>query len=72
VRLSGGPRAGWRRLDRRERRPLDDEAHGVAASVDEARKVEQQAYARSRPELDGERIIAWGSSFGGGHSILTA
>lgn len=30
------------------------------------------AYARSRPELDGDRIIAWGTSFGGGHSILTA
>jgi dienelactone hydrolase len=30
------------------------------------------AYARSRPELDPDRIIAWGTSFGGGHSILTA
>ena len=29
-------------------------------------------YARSRPELDGDRIIAWGTSFGGGHAILTA
>ena len=30
------------------------------------------AYARSRPELDEDRIIAWGTSFGGGHSILAA
>ena len=29
-------------------------------------------YARSRPELDPDRIITWGTSFGGGHSILTA
>ena len=30
------------------------------------------AYARSRPELDPDRIIAWGTSFGGGHAILAA
>ena len=30
------------------------------------------AYARSRPELDPERVVAWGSSFGGGHAIATA
>jgi pimeloyl-ACP methyl ester carboxylesterase len=30
------------------------------------------AYARSRPELDPNRIVTWGTSFGGGHSILTA
>ncbi len=30
------------------------------------------AYARSRPELDPERVVAWGSSFGGGHVIATA
>jgi dienelactone hydrolase len=29
-------------------------------------------YARSRPELDKDRIVTWGTSFGGGHSILTA
>ncbi len=30
------------------------------------------ACARSRPELDPDRVIAWGSSFGGGHAIVTA
>jgi fermentation-respiration switch protein FrsA (DUF1100 family) len=30
------------------------------------------AYARSRPELDPDRVVAWGSSFGGGHVIATA
>lgn len=30
------------------------------------------ACARSRPELDGDRVIAWGTSFGGGHATLTA
>jgi dienelactone hydrolase len=30
------------------------------------------AYARDRPELDPERVVAWGSSFGGGHAIATA
>lgn len=30
------------------------------------------AYARSRPEVDPDRVITWGTSFGGGHSILTA
>jgi uncharacterized protein len=30
------------------------------------------AYARSLPELDTDRIVTWGTSFGGGHSILTA
>jgi dienelactone hydrolase len=29
-------------------------------------------YARSLPELDADRIVTWGTSFGGGHSILTA
>ena len=30
------------------------------------------AYARSRPELDPEGVVAWGCSFGGGHAIATA
>jgi dienelactone hydrolase len=30
------------------------------------------SYARQRPDLDRERVIVWGSSFGGGHAILTA
>lgn len=30
------------------------------------------AYARSRPDLDPARVVAWGSSFGGGHAIATA
>jgi dienelactone hydrolase len=30
------------------------------------------AYARSRPDLDPNRVVAWGSSFGGGHAIATA
>jgi pimeloyl-ACP methyl ester carboxylesterase len=30
------------------------------------------AYARSRPELDPERVMLWGSSFGGGHVLVTA
>lgn len=29
-------------------------------------------YARSRPELDSDRVAIWGSSFGGGHVIATA
>lgn len=30
------------------------------------------AYARSLPQLDENRVVTWGTSFGGGHSILTA
>lgn len=30
------------------------------------------AFVRSRPELDPERVVLWGSSFGGGHVIATA
>lgn len=30
------------------------------------------SYARSLPEADPERVIAWGTSFGGGHSLITA
>lgn len=29
-------------------------------------------FARSLPELDPERVIIWGTSFGGGHAIVTA
>lgn len=29
-------------------------------------------YARGRPELNGERVVLWGTSFGGGHVIVTA
>jgi dienelactone hydrolase len=29
-------------------------------------------YARSRLELDADRIVTWGTSFGGGHVIVTA
>jgi dienelactone hydrolase len=30
------------------------------------------AYARARPETDPDRVVLWGSSFGGGHVIATA
>ncbi len=30
------------------------------------------AYARTRPELDPDRVVLWGSSFSGGHVIVTA
>ena len=30
------------------------------------------AFARSLPEVDSGRIVAWGTSFGGGHAIVTA
>jgi hypothetical protein len=30
------------------------------------------AFARSLPEVDGGRIVLWGTSFGGGHAIATA
>ena len=30
------------------------------------------AYARSRPDLDSARVVLWGTSFGGGHAIVTA
>jgi len=29
-------------------------------------------FARSMPELDSDRVIVWGTSFGGGHAIVTA
>ena len=29
-------------------------------------------FARTLPEVDPERVIVWGTSFGGGHSIITA
>ena len=30
------------------------------------------AFARSLPEVDSERTVVWGTSFGGGHAIVTA
>ncbi|MCF7547890.1 alpha/beta hydrolase [Pseudonocardia sp. WMMC193] len=30
------------------------------------------AFARSIPEVDGDRVILWGTSFAGGHAIVTA
>jgi pimeloyl-ACP methyl ester carboxylesterase len=30
------------------------------------------AFARSLPEVDADRVVAWGTSFGGGHVIATA
>lgn len=30
------------------------------------------AFARYLPQVDGDRIVAWGTSFGGGHAIYTA
>ncbi|MFA4929012.1 MAG: alpha/beta fold hydrolase [Patulibacter sp.] len=30
------------------------------------------AFARQRPEIDPDRVVAWGTSFGGGHVIVTA
>lgn len=29
-------------------------------------------FARSLPEVDGDRVVLWGTSFGGGHAIATA
>ncbi len=29
-------------------------------------------FARSLPEVDARRVVAWGTSFGGGHAIVTA
>ena len=29
------------------------------------------AFARSLPEVDARRVVAWGTSFGGGHAIVT-
>jgi hypothetical protein len=30
------------------------------------------AFARTLPEVDGGRVVLWGTSFGGGHAIVTA
>jgi dienelactone hydrolase len=30
------------------------------------------AFARSLPDVDGERVVLLGTSFGGGHAIVTA
>ncbi|WP_370938098.1 alpha/beta hydrolase [Amycolatopsis sp. cg13] len=30
------------------------------------------AYARTLPQVDGDRVVAWGTSFGGGHVLATA
>ena len=30
------------------------------------------AYARSLPDVDTDRVVLWGTSFGGGHAIATA
>ncbi|OLR93255.1 alpha/beta hydrolase [Actinokineospora bangkokensis] len=30
------------------------------------------AFARSLPEVDGDRVVVWGTSFAGGHAITTA
>ncbi|MEO8688279.1 MAG: alpha/beta hydrolase [Solirubrobacteraceae bacterium] len=30
------------------------------------------SYARSLPEVDASRVVVWGTSFGGGHAIVTA
>ena len=30
------------------------------------------AYARSLPDVDADRVVLWGTSFGGGHAIATA
>jgi len=30
------------------------------------------SFARSLPEIDADRVIVWGTSFGGGHAIVTA
>ena len=30
------------------------------------------AFARSLPDVDGDRVVLWGTSFGGGHAIVTA
>lgn len=30
------------------------------------------AYVKSRPDVDGQRVAVWGSSFGGGHAITVA
>lgn len=44
--------------------------------IDIARQLEDWrnavAYARSLPNIDPNRIVVWGTSFGGGHAIVTA
>ena len=30
------------------------------------------AFARSRPEIDPDRVVIWGTSFGGGHALAVA
>lgn len=30
------------------------------------------AFARAQPEIDGQRVVLWGTSFAGGHAITTA
>jgi len=44
--------------------------------IDPYRQIEDYraaiSYVRTRPEVDGERIGVWGSSYSGGHALVTA
>lgn len=50
------------------------DSEGTPRQLLDIRKQQQDwaaaiAFARSRPEVDGRRVVVWGSSFSGGHAI---
>lgn len=57
-------------------RGFGDSAGEPRGLVDPARHLEDYAaavaFARTLPEVDGQRLALWGTSFSGGHSLVTA
>lgn len=57
-------------------RGFGDSAGQPRGLVDPARHLEDYAaavaFARTLPEVDGQRLALWGTSFSGGHSLVTA